>query len=120
MRTRTKLLVVAAVLAVTVAVGRTDDGLAKGTPEIKSISALAFGPNGILFVGDPASATIFAIGTDDTKPAGDKPVNIDRIDAQLAGVLGVTEKEVRINDVKVNPASGNIYIAATRGTGAGT
>jgi len=27
---------------------------------------------------------------------------------------------VRINDVKVNPASGNLYIAATRGTGAGT
>jgi hypothetical protein len=32
----------------------------------------------------------------------------------------VSEKEIRINDVKVNPASGNIYLAVTRGTGAGT
>ena len=65
-------------------------------------------------------ATIFAIDTGDAKPAGDKAVNVEKIDGKIAAALGVTEKEVRINDVKVNPASGNIYLAVTRGTGAGT
>jgi hypothetical protein len=117
---RSKLLAVAAVLALA-AVGRTaDDGLSKGTPELKSATALAFGPKGLLFVGDPQSASIFAINTGDAKPAGDKAVDIDRIDGKIAAALGVSEKEVRINDVKVNPASGNIYLAVTRGTGAGT
>lgn len=27
-------------------------GMAKGTPEIKSITSLAFGPEGVLFIGD--------------------------------------------------------------------
>ena len=117
---RSKLLAVAALLALA-AVGRAaDDGLAKGTPELKSATALAFGPKGLLFVGDSQSAAIFAISTGDAKPAGDKAVNIERIDGKIAAALGVSEKEVRINDVKVNPASGNIYLAVTRGTGAGT
>jgi hypothetical protein len=116
---RSKLLAVGCVLALATFGRAAEDGLAKGTPDLKSATALAFGPKGLLFVGDPAGAAIFAIDTGDTKPAGDKPINIERIDAKLAAALGVTEKEVRINDVKVNPASGNIYLAVTRGTGAG-
>ena len=73
----------------------------------------------MLFGGGQA-ATIFALDTGDSKPAGDKAVNVEKIDGKIAAALGVTEKEVRINDVKVNPASGNIYLAVTRGTGAGT
>ena len=117
---RTKLLAVAAVLALATVGRAADDGLTKGTPEMKSAAALAFGPKGLMFVGDPQGATIFAIDTGDMKPAGTKDVNIEKIDAKLAAALGVSEKEIRINDVKVNPASGNIYLAVTRGTGAGT
>jgi len=116
---RAKLLAVAAVLVAT-SVGRAEDGLTKGTPELKSATALAFGAKGILFIGDSASATIFAIDTGDTKSSSDKPVNVEKIDGKVAAALGVTEKEVKINDVKVNPASGNVYLAVTRGTGAGT
>jgi len=122
---RSKLLALGCMLALA-AVGlaadvRTaQDGLAKGTPDLMSATALAFGPKGLLFVGDPTGAAIFAIDTGDAKPAGDKPVNIEKIDGRLAAALGVSEKEVRINDVKVNPASGNIYLAVTRGAGAGT
>ena len=43
------------------------DGFVSGTPEIKSISALAFGPDGILFVGDSRSAAVFAIETGDVE-----------------------------------------------------
>jgi hypothetical protein len=116
---RTKLLVAALVLA-SAATGRADDGLTKGTPELKSATALAFGPKGLLFVGDAAGATIFAIDTGDTKPAGDKPLNVEKFGSKIAAALGVTDKDVKINDVKVNPASGSVYVSVSRGTGAGT
>ncbi len=112
-------LLAAAILLAAVAPARAGDGLTKGTPALKSASVLAFGPQGLLFVGDPVSTTIFALDTGDTKPTGSQPVNVERIDALVAAALGVTEKEVRINDVKVNPASGNVYLAVSRGTGAG-
>jgi hypothetical protein len=115
---RTKLLAAVAVLA-GVSVGRADDGLTKGTPDLKSATKLAFGPKGLLFVGDSQGATIFAIDTGDTKAASQKLVDVERIDAKVAAKLGVTEKEVKISDLKVNPASGNLYLAVSRGTGAG-
>ncbi len=115
---RAKLLATT-VLAILATTGRAADGLTKGTPELKSVAGLAFGPNGLMFVGDAQAATIFAIETGDTKSAGDKPVNVEKIDAKIAAALGVTEKDVRVNDVKVNPASGNVYLAVTRGTGTG-
>ncbi|HYH66297.1 MAG TPA: hypothetical protein VD866_16515 [Urbifossiella sp.] len=88
--------------------------------EVKSVSALAFGPDGVLFVGDPVGAAVHAIPTGDTKADGAAAVDIERVDAKIAAVLGTTEKDVRIADFKVNPASGNVYVAVTRGSGAGT
>jgi len=117
---RIKLLVAALVLASAAAGGRADDGLKTGTPDVKSISAMAFGPKGLLFVGDSTGANIFAFDTGDTKSAGDKPLNVEKVDSKIAAALGVTDKDVRITDVKVNPASGNVYVGAARGTGAGT
>ena len=38
-----------------------DFGLEVGTPAIKSVGPLAFGPEGILFIGDNGGAAIFAI-----------------------------------------------------------
>jgi hypothetical protein len=80
---------------------------------------LAFGPDGLLFLGDPQSGIVVALATGDNKPAGSQAVNIEQLDAKIAGLLGVGEKEVRIHDLKVNPASGNIYVAVTRGAGVG-
>ncbi len=116
---RTKLLAAALLFAVAAPARAGEGGLTKGTPEMKSATVLAFGDKGVLFVGDSTATTIFAIDTGDSKPAGDKPVNVEKIDGKVAAALGVTEKEVKINDVKVNPASGNVYLAVTRGTGAG-
>ncbi len=42
-------------------------GLEPGTPEMKSATVLAFGPEDILFVGDAKAATVFAIATGDTQ-----------------------------------------------------
>ena len=46
--------------------------LKKGTPDLKSAGALAFGPEGILFVGDTKGAALFAIDTGDRAPAAEK------------------------------------------------
>jgi len=84
---------------------------------IKSVSALAFGPEGTLFIGDPTSATIVAVMTGDTTPGGKGAVAVDKLDEKLGSALGTTGANVTVTDVKVNPASGNIYLAITRGKG---
>ena len=47
-------------------------GLNPGKVELKSAGPLAFGPEGILFVGDPTAGSIVAIATDDAKSAAPK------------------------------------------------
>jgi len=87
-------------------------GMKKGTPGIRSISALAFGPDGILFIGDSKSASVFAIDTKD-KIAADKAatVEIKNIDVKIAAALGTEAKNIRIKDIAVNPVSKKIYCA---------
>ena len=117
---RTKLLAAALLLVGSLMAARADiPGLTKGTPDLKSATALAFGPNGLLFVGDPQGAAVFAIDTQDTKPAGTGDIKVDRLDAQLAGVLGIADKDVQVKDLRVNPASGNVYLAVHRGQSGG-
>jgi hypothetical protein len=108
---RTKLLAAALLLA-GLAPARADEGLTKGTPELKSIAALAFGPKGLLLIGDSAGAAVVAVDTGDAKPAGDKALNVEKIDSKIAAALGADT--VRITDVKVNPASGNLFVSADR------
>src|SRR5947209_11116478 len=81
--------------------------LKKGTPDLKSAGPLAFGPDGILFVGDPRGAAIFAIDTDDrpSTPASGG-IKVEQIDEKIGALLGTNAKGIKINDLKVNPASG--------------
>jgi len=88
-----------------------------GAPDIKSAGPLAFGPDGVLFVGDTQGAAIFAIATGDTKPAGNGELKVEAIDEKIAAMLGTTTKEMAINDMIVNPASGQVYLSVSRGTG---
>src|SRR3954451_13728172 len=92
--------------------------LKKGTPDLKSAGPLAFGPDGILFVGDTRGATLFAIDTADRTPAAEKAeINIKDLGAKVASLLGTDPKQVMINDLAVNPASGRAYLAVSRGRG---
>ena len=87
-------------------------GLVKGTPEIKSINALAFGPDGILFIGDSKSASIFAVDTKDNTPVEKaKAVQVRNIDQKIAAQLGTEAGKIQIQDVVVNPVSKKVYCA---------
>ena len=103
-----------------VSVGQTAEwGLKEGAPAIKSASALAFGPDGILFVGDAKSAAIFAIGTGDTKgDAGTASINIPGLNLKVAETLGTTPDNIAINDLAVNPMTGHVFLAVAKGKGA--
>jgi hypothetical protein len=116
MRT-TLTLLAAAVLAGPAAADPAADptaGMTTGTPELKAVSALAFAPGGVLLVGDPVSAAIYAIATGDTAPAGKDDVKLENVADAAGSLLGVPGNQVAVNDLKVNPASGNVYLAVTR------
>ena len=87
--------------------------------DIRMAGALAFSPEGILFVGDNVGGAIYAFdvgkGTDPDTPT---PVNVDNIDARVASILGIGPKAIVINDMAVHPVTREIYISVTRGYGA--
>src|SRR5271163_30408 len=92
--------------------------LKKGTPDLKSAGALAFGPDGILFVGDTKGAALFAIDTADRSPAAAKQkVQVKDLGAKVAGMLGTDSKQIAIKDLAVNPLSGTVYLSVARGHG---
>ncbi|MBI1372008.1 MAG: hypothetical protein GC159_04510 [Phycisphaera sp.] len=89
-------------------------GMTEGTPELMSAGPIVFGPDGVLFVGDTKAATLFAIGTNDIR--GDASVaklNITDMEGKFAATLGVDAKAVTINDMAVNPLSGNAYFSVS-------
>ncbi len=88
------------------------EGFVNGTPEIKSISAITFGSDGILFIGDSKSASVFAIDTkDNTKVEKASPAEVKQFDQKVAAALGTEVKNISIEDMVVNPLSKNIYFA---------
>jgi hypothetical protein len=92
------------------------NGLKSGTPELLSAGPLAFGPTGVLLIGDPKAAAVVAIQTGDVKgdPAAVK-LNIGRLNEKIAKSLSASPAELSINDLVVNPTSGNVYISVSYG-----
>jgi hypothetical protein len=92
-------------------------GFVKGSPEVKSITALTFGPNGVLFIGDSQSAAVYAVDTKDAAKATAKAYDIQGIDAKIAAALGTTKETITITDMAVNPVSKKLYIAVKSADG---
>jgi hypothetical protein len=88
-----------------------------GKVPLTSAGSLAFGPEGILFVGDSVGAQIVAIDTKDTIPAAKGSINVEGVDAKIAAMVGVPADQIVINNVAVNPTSKNAYVSASRGKG---
>lgn len=89
-----------------------------GSPEIRSISALTFGPDGTLFIGDSKSATVFAVNTNDNKK-NKKAVTIEmkNINQKIAAALGTEVTNITITDMAVNPLSKKLYLAVQHSDG---
>jgi hypothetical protein len=90
-----------------------------GKPDLKSAGALAFGPKGVLFVGDPLGAQVFAIGVTPAQNA--TPIGADfkleGVDAKIAALLGTAADGIKINDVVVEPGTNLAYASVSRGSG---
>jgi len=91
------------------------DSPQKGGLQIQSLSSLSFGPEGLLLVAEPATASVVAIQTGD---AGLKNERLDKpvadIGAQIAAGLGAKKEDITIKDLAVNPASGRVYLGVLR------
>jgi hypothetical protein len=92
-------------------------GLETGTPDLKSAGALAFGPDGILFVGDTKAATLFAIDTGDRGPVARGTFKVEAVNRKIAEAIGTEPDQILINDMAINPASGKAYLSVSRGKG---
>src|SRR5580658_6936089 len=111
-------LLLAVLILAAMAFAASSNGLVSGKADIKSAGPLAFGPDGILFVGDSVQASIFAIDTEDTKSGSvAAQVDIKGINEKIAALVGTSPDQILLNDMKVNPASKNIYLSAARGRG---
>src|SRR5215470_17503695 len=126
MRRTTTLLCLAVALCMTIALGLTLTAarqpaaveLTTGKVPLMSAGALAFGPSGILFVGDSIGGSVVAIDTQDTKSATTAvKVNVEAVDTKIAAMVGIAPDQIVVNDLAVNPVSKNVYLSASRGRG---
>jgi len=122
----TRLFALAALVGLLVVVGPASAAdtdltanLKKETVTLKSAGPLAFAPQGILLIGDPQAAAIYAVDTGDRPKASDSTVRprIEGIDEKVAALLGTEADQVRIADLAVNPLSGTTYLSVARGAG---
>lgn len=111
-------LAVASCLTVALAFSAGSASLKVGKAELKSAGPLAFGPDGILFVGDSAGAAIVALDTEDRTPGAPAgKFEIKAINEKIAAALGTAPDQILINDVVVNPVSKKVYLSVSRGRG---
>lgn len=115
---RCSTVFVAATLLAASAQADLTESLQPGSVKLTSIGPLTFGPDGVLFVSDPTAATIYAIDTGDRSGNPEKATyDIRDVRTRIADRLGSKPEDVQINDMAVNPLSGNVYLSVTRGSG---
>lgn len=111
-------IIVVGLLFITTSYTPIKNRIAAKAADIKSISALTFGPKGVLFIGDSKSATVFAVNTKDTKPQRNSTaIEIKNIDQKIASALGTAVANITITDMAVNPMSKKLYIAVQNSDG---
>jgi hypothetical protein len=110
-------LTLAVPLMAVAALGANLDSLRAGPAELQSAGPLAFGPEGILIVGDSVAGALVALDTNDRTPAAAANVDVKSINVKIAAALGTTPDQIMVNDVAVNPISRKIYLSVSRGRG---
>jgi hypothetical protein len=80
------------------------------TPQ--SAGALAFSPDGVLFLGDNKLGAVFAFETElGQAPASLDPFLFESIDEKIAAALGVTAKSLVMNGMAVHPVTREPYLS---------
>lgn len=98
-------------------------GLSPQSITLSSAGPLAFGPDGILFVGDPKAATVYAIDTKPSRPqaaAGSSQPNYDISDVgkAIASLASTTADAVQIADMAIDHEAGTLFLSVTVGDAA--
>jgi hypothetical protein len=96
-----------------------DFGLQVGTPQLRSVGPITFGPGDILFVADNGTAKVVAVDVAErgADAVGAQPFDLDDIDSRLAAFLGCSVDDVGIRDMAVHPRTHNVYLSVMRGRG---
>jgi len=114
--TRLACALLLALVAVPLAAEPPSAAFTTGRPDIRSLSALSFGPEGVLFVGDGKGGAVFAL---DLGPRAarevEKPETVTDIEGRLAALLGAAPADVMIHDMAVDPIAKDVYFAVSRG-----
>ncbi len=111
-------LCAAGLLVTSASAANWTEGMKAGKADVKSVSQLAFGPEGILFIADSKSAAVFALDTGDKKATPAATLKVEAINGKIAAMLGTSADQITITDMAVNPISHNAYIAVARGRSA--
>jgi len=91
-----------------------DYGLESSTIELASAGPLAFTPDGILIVGDPMAATIYAIDTEERGQADTAAYDIAALQSSLQDAIAAAE--VKVADLAVHPKTKSVYLAVQAGS----
>lgn len=110
-------LICATVMLAATAEAKSIPGLEPGSIELTSAGPIAFAPDGVLLVSDPMAAAIYAVATGETSGDPSAEISVDDLKGKIASMLGSDAQDIRIADLAVNPASGNVYLSVARGSG---
>ncbi|MEM9696283.1 MAG: hypothetical protein AAGA56_27305, partial [Myxococcota bacterium] len=88
------------------------------TGPFTTITAMAFGGDGTLFLADSGTGKVHAFQPPPVENgAARAPFNLKNVDAKIAGVLGTTSANVRVRDLAIHPQTKEAYLAVGRVTG---
>ena len=102
-----------AVLLATSAAVAAPTGMTLGPVELQSVGPMTFATSGVLLVGDPKAATVYAIATEDAGARTSGP-SIADLQAAIKSSLGL-EGDLEIGELAVNPDTGNVFLSIVAG-----
>jgi hypothetical protein len=86
----------------------------KGDIQLKSLTSITFNNDGVLFLADPLGMKIYALDEKQVSSEKVESMEVANIDEKMAALLGVSTKDIKIEDMAVNDKSHEVYFAVTR------
>lgn len=90
-------------------------GMHVGAVRLTSAGAMTFNQDGILFLADSRTSTLFAVDPGESGTAEFKGRDlIEDLDLKVAGLLGTTRDKIRFGDMVRHPKTGSLYFTVSR------